>query len=88
MRGVYQGRPAGPDERANPSLNDFHAVGMDAPISEKVTKRTKEGGTNKERTEVLVTKETKITEKVPGADEIPSPGTLTKNITWIYLDLP
>jgi hypothetical protein len=22
-------------KRANPSLNDFHAVGMDAPISEK-----------------------------------------------------
>jgi hypothetical protein len=40
-----------------------------------------EGGTDK------VTNETKITEQVPGADEIPSPGTVTKNITWIYLDL-
>jgi hypothetical protein len=48
-------------------------------------------GRTTESPERKIPKETKITEKVPGADEIPSPGTRDKKIllgfTLIYLDL-
>jgi hypothetical protein len=36
-------------KRANPSLNDFHAFGMKAPISEEITGNLKE-----EREEFLI----------------------------------